>query len=98
MLTCESCNQEHRPSERGLSVDECALLQHVMLWGSHGYPIHRLTRGGGRISQGRGHTMGWTWDYRTIKGPPTVFKTKRAAVESVERFLDILRDAKAGRI
>lgn len=74
-------------AKRGLTEDESALLTWVILWGSDGYPIQRLTR-----------TRGWTWAFRSIAGPPVVFHRRRDAVESFERFLEVLRDAKAGRI
>ena len=70
---------------RGLTDDERALLIHVTRWGSESYPI---TKG----------THGWTWRYRTVHGPPTVFKTKREAVASFEAFHGVLIDAAAGRI
>jgi hypothetical protein len=69
-----------------LTEDEAFVLQHISRWGSEGYPIHKLQRV-------------WVWGpIRGINGPPTVFKTKRAAVKSFERYLDILRDRLAGRI
>lgn len=70
---------------RGLTDDERDLLMHLGHWGSDGYPIQKLWRG-------------WSWSYRSIKGPPVVFKTKRAAVASFEAFERVLIDAKAGRI
>lgn len=71
---------------RGISEDEIALLQHVTMFGSDGYPVKKLGRG-------------WTWGpWRGINGPPTVFKLKRDAVASFERFLDVLLEAKAGRL
>ena len=72
--------------KRGISEDELALLNHWMMWGSDGYPVQKLGRS-------------WSWGpWRTVQGPPTVFKTKREAVASFERFVDVLLDAKAGRI
>ena len=68
---------------RGLSEDERALLTHVSLWGATGYPVRKLGRGG------------WIWEFRGIKGPPTVFKTKAAAVASFEAFYDVLIRAHA---
>lgn len=71
---------------RGLTEDERSLVDHVTRWGSDGYPIMRITRG-------------WSWgDWRSVQGPPTVFPTKREAVESFERYHEILLDALAGRI
>ena len=64
---------------RTLTEDERALMQHVTMWGSDGYPVRKLGRK-------------WIWgEWRSVKGPPTVFRTKRAAVESFERYLDFLR-------
>lgn len=64
---------------RRLTEGERELLKHVSMWGSDGYPIRRL---------GSRH---WGWgDAYGVKGPPTVFKTKREAVASFERFYDVL--------
>lgn len=71
---------------RGLTADERDLLTHVSRFGSEGYPVSKV---------GSRH---WSWTWRGKCGPPTVFRTKREAVASFERFLDVLRDAKAGRI
>lgn len=69
-----------------LTEDECSLLTHVTMWGSDGYPIRKVGRQ-------------WTWGpYRSIQGPPVLFKTKREAVESFELYESILLDKKAGRI
>ncbi len=66
---------------RGISEDERALLKHLHHWGSDGYPIHKLGRG-------------WTWGpWRSIKGPPVIFKTKKEAVASFEAYENILIDA-----
>ena len=71
---------------RGITEDEQALLAHIVRWGSDGYPVKKLGRG-------------WTWGpWRGVQGPPAVFKRKRDAVESFEKFLDVLHDAKAGRL
>jgi hypothetical protein len=75
-----------RQTMRELTEDELALINHVMMWGSSSYPIHKL----------RGKR--WTWDdWRSVKGCPKLFNTKREAVEAFERFFDTLLDAKAGR-
>jgi hypothetical protein len=67
--------------DRKLTEDERALLTHTSMFGSDGYPINKLKRG-------------WTWGpFRSVNGPPSVFKTKREAVASFERFLDILIEA-----
>lgn len=67
-----------------LSDDENALLVHVTRWGSDGYPVKKLGRG-------------WSWSYRGIKGPPVVYKTKREAIASFERYHSLLLDRAAGR-
>jgi len=72
---------------RGITDDERALLRHIGRWGSDGYPIHKFKSGG------------WGWGpWRSVKGPPVVFKTKREAVRSFKAFEEILLDAIAGRI
>lgn len=71
---------------RKLSDDERALLAHVMREGSDAYPVRKLGRG-------------WTWGpWRSIEGPPTVFKTKREAHRSFEAYLEILRECKREEI
>ena len=65
---------------RGLSEDERALMVVISRFGSDGYPIRKLGRG-------------WAWDFRSVKGPPVVFKTKREAVASFEAFMGVLREA-----
>ena len=72
-------------SYANLTEDENALLTHISRWGSDGYPLNHLKRG-------------WTWDYRGIKGPPVVFKTKRAAVASFEAYHQVLIDRAVGRM
>jgi hypothetical protein len=72
-------------NKRGISEDEKGLINHVMRWGSDGYPVKHLGRG-------------WTWNFRSIQGPPVVFRTKREAVTSFEAFHAVLLDAYAGRI
>jgi len=72
---------------RGITEDERALLNHVTRWGSDGYPVEKCGKRGWHVRQ-----------WRSVKGPPCVFKTKRAAVAHVEAFLEILRDAVAGRV
>ena len=69
-----------------LTDDEAALFYHVQLFGSDGYPVEKL----GRLWVVR--------DWRTVKGPPTVFKTKGAAVAQFEAWealaLERLREMK----
>lgn len=72
---------------RGISENEEKILNHVMMWGSSGYPVQKV---------GSHH---WTWGpFFGVNGSPRVYPTKREAVASFESFLSILRDAKAGRI
>ncbi len=65
---------------RTITPAERSLMTHVSMWGSDGYPIQKLK-------------SGWTWGTSEVAGPPVVFKTKREATESFERFHDILIDA-----
>jgi hypothetical protein len=63
---------------RPLSDDDRALMTHISLWGSTGYPVRRL---GSR----------WTWDYRSLSAPG-VYKTRREAVAAFETYMAVLRD------
>lgn len=70
-----------------LSPEEQALLTHVTMFGSAGYPIRKLARG-----------SRWVWDDAFgVKGTPTVYKTKRAAVAAFEVWCSLMRDKLAGR-
>lgn len=53
------------------------LLNHISMHGSDGYPISKVK-------------SGWCWGTDTVKGAPVVFATKAQAVESFERFYDVL--------
>ncbi len=69
-----------------LTDDEAALLYHVQMFGANGYPVERLGRR-------------WVFrDWRTVRGPPVMFRTKRAAVAQFEAWealaLDRLREMK----
>lgn len=65
--------------ERKLTEDERALLRHVGMWGSDGYPIQKFA--------GK-----WSWGgFLSIKGPPTMFKTKREAIAHFETYYAVLR-------
>jgi hypothetical protein len=77
-----------------LSEDENALLTHISRWGSDGYPIRRLA---GNTQSACLPSPKWIWEYRSINGPPVVFKTKRAAVASFEAYYQVLIDRAAGR-
>lgn len=68
--------------DRCLTESERALLVHLSRWGSDGYPIQRYAKG-----------RKWSWGgFQGIKGPPTMFKTKREAIESFEVYYGILRE------
>ncbi len=61
-----------------LSDDEAALLYHVQRFGSDGYPVERLGR------------RGWiVRDWRTVKGPSIVYRTKRAATLQFEAWTSL---------
>lgn len=64
---------------RALTDEERRLLSHVLMFGSDGYPIAKV-RGGWIIDHPAAHF-------------PAVFRTKRAATEQFERYLDVLREA-----
>lgn len=71
---------------RGMTEDEARLLAQVTMYGSAAYPVERLSRG-------------WSWGpWLSVSGPPTIFKTKREATRSFEAFINVLLDAKAGRL
>lgn len=71
-----------RRNPREITEDEHALMNHVSMWGSDGYPICKAGRG-------------WVWGpWRSVKGPPVVFKTKREATVNFEAFINMLADAK----
>lgn len=62
-----------------LDPGELAVLNHVSRWGRSGYPISR-------------HGKHWHVDGINGYGSfPTVYKTKREAVEQFERYVDLLR-------
>ena len=55
-------------------------------YGSDAYPISRVSRG-------------WIWhEFWGVQGAPVVYKTKREAVQAIERYVDILCDKAAGRL
>lgn len=60
-----------------LTDGEAELLCHISRWGSDGYPIERVGRS-------------WHWrTWRTVRGSPIVYKTKRAATEAFEAWHDL---------
>lgn len=72
-----------------LTERESFMLNHIMRWGSDGYPVQKV---------GSRH---WSWAYGSGNDThqcPVVFPTKKQAVSSFEAHLDILRDKKAGRL
>ncbi len=70
-----------------LTESETAFLNHMSMWGSDGYPVRNV--GSGK----------WIWDaFHGVKGAPVVYETKRACVQAIERYIDILCDRAAGRI
>lgn len=71
--------------DRGLTDDEIQLMKHISMFGSTGYPVRKV---------GSKH---WTWDFRSLNAP-VVWKTKREATGSFERYHAILLDAYAGRL
>ena len=69
-----------------LSENEERFLSHMGRWGSDGYPVMKTGRG-------------WIWDeFCGIKGAPTTYSTKKAAIAAIEAYIDILIDRKAGRL
>ena len=86
---CHTCEMEKDTPERkrGITDDEKALLNHVSMWGAAGYPIWKC-----------GPRHWYVHDFRSVKGCPSPFKTKREAVAQFEKFYDVLLDASAGRI
>lgn len=77
---------EQRRNQMQLTEDEQGLLNHIIRWGSDGYPVRKFGRG-------------WTWGpFRSIKGSPIVYKTKREATAAFEAYEQHLMDRKAGRL
>ncbi len=68
-----------------LNDTENALLNHISMWGSDGYPVKRC---------GSRH---WSWSYREIS-TSRVYGTKREAIASFEAYHEILLDRAALRI
>jgi hypothetical protein len=62
-----------------LTPAERALLTHVTMFGSDGYPVQRVG-------------SSWQWvDAFGVGGAPTVYRTKRAAVAAFELWLEAMR-------
>lgn len=64
---------------RPVTEDERAMIEHVIRWGSDGYPVAKV---------GSRH---WSWSFRSVSSP-RVFPTKREATASFEAFADMIRD------
>lgn len=69
-----------RNARRRITEDERRLLNHVMMFGSDGYPITKVGRK-------------WMVEHAAVRFP-VLFKTKREATAAFEGFLDVLIDAK----
>jgi len=81
--------ERNTPDERYpmLSQAEANFYRHMERWGSESYPI---------IKRRSGH---WTWhEFCSVRGCPSPYKTKKAAVAAIELYLSILLDKIAGRI
>ena len=69
-----------------ITTEEEEVLTHQSRWGSDGYPVSKRGR------------LWWIDGIRGCGRFPVPFKTKKAAVEQWERYMQILRDKKAGRL
>ena len=80
-------NRPRRESDSpNLTTGEIDLMNHISMFGSAGYPVQKMGRS-------------WHWvEFFGVKGAPTVYKTKREAVQAFERYMDVLRDRLAGRL
>lgn len=65
---------------RPLTDDEAVLLTHVGRWGSDGYPIVRRRR------------EWWIVSFRSVPGFPSPYKTRKAARQQFEAYLDLARE------
>lgn len=62
----------------GLTNEQNALLAHALMFGIEGYPIQKIS--------GR-----WMWvEAFGVKGSPTVYKTKKAAVAAFEGWISAM--------
>lgn len=69
-----------------LTSGQNAWLDHMIRWGSDGYPVRRLGRS-------------WTFEHAFgVGGSPVLYRTKREAVAACEAFEQLLLDYSAGRI
>ena len=62
--------------------DERFVLDHITRWGSDGYGAFIVKRGRDWWIDGHGSSRGF----------PSPFKTKKAAIQQFERYLDILQE------
>lgn len=86
LLPVHAPPKDSAPGPDGLTDNERSFMNHMHMWGSDGYPVRKVGRK-------------WHWsDAFGIKGSPTTYKTKREAMEAVERYMGILADKKAGRL
>lgn len=81
----QPASYSHRTGdERPLTHDERALLTHVTMWGSTGYPLQKIKNG-----------RRWTWCYRSLSAPQ-LYKSRRECLAAFEQYLGVLRDCAAG--
>lgn len=63
-----------------LTDDERALMSHISMWGSDGYPVQKIA-------------SRWHWrEWRSIRGSPIVYRTKHEAVAAFEAYMAMLRE------
>lgn len=75
-----------------LSADEKALLAHVTMWGSDGYPIVRIPMLRSVLSRNvepLPGTVSWSWSFGALSSPK--FRTRKAAVAHLEDLLESFR-------
>lgn len=62
-----------------ITESERALMGHISMWGSAGYPVSKLGRG-------------WVWrEAFGVSGSPKVYRTKREAVAAFEGWMELYR-------
>jgi hypothetical protein len=68
-----------------LTENEQMFLNHMIRWGSDGYPVQKVGRQ-------------WKWIvFYGCHVMATTYKTKKAAVAAIEAYITLLCDRKAGR-
>ncbi|MGH7239780.1 MAG: hypothetical protein ACREHG_06895 [Candidatus Saccharimonadales bacterium] len=66
---------------RGITENEEAWLGHMMMFGSTGYPVAKVN-------------SRWIWQEAFgVQGSPTTYRTKKACVEAITKFQDVLIEA-----